>query len=204
MGKVLRVNPDNPERKKIKYAAELLKKGGVVVFPTDTVYGIGASVSRPGSIKKIYALKKRASGKPLVCLVGRKKDAALFGCKLTAGARKLIKRHWPGPLTLVLGVNGKGGRKKQAGTIGLRMPGNRIALALLRKAGPVAATSVNISGKKPVTRVENMEGSIRRGADLVLDGGRSAIARESTVLYAAESPFRILRRGALKEKDLKL
>jgi len=198
-GRILAINPDKPERDRIEKAALTINKGGIVIFPTDTVYGIGAALSHPASIRKIYAIKKRSGKKPLVYLVGCKRDIAKFVKKIPAGAEKFIGRFWPGPLTIIFGIDGTGGK-----TIGLRMPDDRIALALLGRCGPLAATSANISGKKSAAELNDVEDSIKRKADLIIDGGRTKGGKESTVLDVSRSPFRIIREGSITQKDLSL
>ncbi len=203
---VIKVSPGNPERNKIDYAAGVLRRGGLVIFPTDTVYGLGAVVSKDASIRKIYRIKKRSHKKPLIYLIGYKKDVSKFAGDVPAKVNELMKKYWPGPLTLILKArDGDRNRTGFAGdSIGLRMPGNRIALSLIRKAGTIAATSVNISGKKPISGTGKIEQTLKNNVDLIIDGGNSAIGMESTILDASSYPYRVIREGAIKGKELAL
>ncbi len=198
--KIIKINPNNPGRNKLNYAASILSGGGIVVFPTDTVYGLGAKASRKDSIRRIYRIKKRSRSKPMIYLIGYKKDVNSYVSDISKGAKELMRRFWPGSLTLIF--NTKEG--SQSGTIGLRMPANRIALALIRKVGAIAATSVNISGSRPIVEADDMEESLRKGVDLIIDGGKTSAGRESTVVDVTAPPFKVLRLGAIKKKELLL
>ncbi len=196
MGKIIKINSEKPERKRIEQAVRVLRKGGLVIFPTDTVYGLGASIRFPKTIRKIYRIKKRSSKKHLVFLIGCKKDVEKFTGKLSDEARRLVRDFWPGALTLVF-------PSKKYETIALRIPRNKIALELIRGAGPLAATSANLSGKRENVILKTVENRLLREADLSIDGGKAPRGSVSTVLDVTDYPFRVIREGCIKEKELR-
>jgi len=196
MGKIIRINSQKPEGKRIEEAVDVLRRGGLVIFPTDTVYGLGASIRFPKTIKKIYRIKKRSGKKPLVFLIGFKKDIRKFINRLSGEVKELIRDFWPGPLTLVFS-------SKKYKTIALRMPDHRITLGLIRGAGPLAVTSANLSGRKENVSLKGVEDRLLKETDLCIDGGRATLGRVSTVLDVTNYPFRVVREGCVKEKELR-
>jgi len=172
-------------------AAKILRSGGVIAFPTETVYGLGALLSQPAAIKKIYKIKRRPKNKPLQVLVANLKQALELG-RFNAKALTYIKSRWPGPLTLIVNKTSKvprlvtGGKNK----VGLRMPAHRVVLALIRKCGPIIATSANISGKKPFLTAKEVKNGLP-GLDYVLPG-RVKLGKASKVVDTT-SNFKVLR-----------
>lgn len=196
MGKIIKINSEKPERKRIAEATRILRGGGLVIFPTDTVYGLGASIRFPKTLRKIYRIKKRSGRKPLVFLIGFKKDIEKFTNRLSNEVKKLIRDFWPGALTLVF-------PSRKYKTIALRMPDHKIALGLIRGAGPLAVTSANLSGKKENVTLKAVENRLLKEADLCIDGGRASLERVSTVLDVTNHPFQVIREGCIKEKKLR-
>jgi len=182
-------------RRKLNDIANLISSGGIGIFPTDTVYGLGTSPKYSISIRKIYRLKKRGRNKPLINLIGYKKDTSLFVRSLSTQARRLIKRFWPGPLTIIL--------KTPKGTVGLRMPNHKIVLALLRKTGPLATTSANISGQNPPIEFKQINKVLLEKVDFVLDGGRAPLKKVSTVVDCSGNKIAILRKGVISERKIR-
>ncbi|HLQ61318.1 MAG TPA: L-threonylcarbamoyladenylate synthase [Candidatus Acidoferrales bacterium] len=176
-------------------AAALLRAGGVVAFPTDTVYGLAARAGDPRAVRKIYEIKGRSLSQPLVLMVA---NASQLGDWVEPGAyaRKLMERWWPGPLTLVLPATRRVKPPLGAGsprTLGVRIPDHPDALALLRAAGePLATTSANVTGRPPaMTPVE----AALEGVAAVIDGGRAPGGVPSTVLDVTGPRPRTLRAG---------
>jgi len=196
MGKVIKIHSEKPEREKIEEAVHVMRRGGLVIFPTDTVYGLGASIRFPKTIRKIYRIKKRSSKKPLVFLIGFKKDVRKFTDRLSDEAKKLIRDFWPGPLTLVF-------TSKKYKTVALRMPDHKIALGLIRGSGPLAATSANLSGRKENVRLKGIENQLLKEVDLGIDGGKAPLGKVSTVLDVTRYPFKVVREGCIKERGLR-
>ncbi len=193
--KIISINPARIDQLLIKKAADVVKKGGVVVFPTDTVYGLGCRADNLKSILGIYRLKKRDSRKPLPVLIAAQRQLLDLKVVITRETKKLIDKFWPGPLTLVLPADhGK--------TIGVRMPEHKVALALLKKTGPMATTSVNISGQKSAKAVKNIPLSIIQAVDLILDSGKCPLSVESTVVDMTGRPVKILREGCISRQKI--
>lgn len=172
-------------------AAKILKSGGIIAFPTETVYGIGALLSKPKAIRKIYKIKKRPRSKPLQILIASMKQALELG-KFDAKAFEFAKKRWPGPLTLVVHKTSKVPKLITGGTdkVGLRMPAHRTTLELIRKCGPIAATSANISGEKPFLNAKEVLAGLT-GLDYVIPG-RVRIGKASRVIDATKG-FKTLR-----------
>ncbi|PIP67557.1 MAG: threonylcarbamoyl-AMP synthase [Candidatus Omnitrophica bacterium CG_4_9_14_0_2_um_filter_42_8] len=193
--KVIKLNPDFPEERLIKEAAVILKNGGLVVFPTETVYGIAANALNKDTLKRLYEIKKRPQDKPFSVHIADFGSLRQLEISLSKDAERIARRFWPGPLTLVALNN-----KKEK--IGLRMPDNIIAFLLIKKAGvPVVAPSANLSGSKPPVSIEEVLSGMDGHVDMILDGGRARIGIESTVMDVTEKPFKILRQGAIPQKE---
>ncbi len=172
-------------------AQRILKAGGVIAFPTETVFGIGALLSKPKAIRKIYKIKKRPKSKPLQVLVASMKQAKELG-KFDAKALTFAKQRWPGPLTLVVYKTNKVPKLVLGGTnkVGLRIPAHRTILNLIRKVGPIVATSANISGEKPFLKAKEIKNRLG-GLDYVLSG-RVKLGKASIVIDATKR-FKALR-----------
>ncbi len=193
--KVIKLNPNFPEEHLIKEAAMILKNGGLVVFPTETVYGIAANALNKDTINRLYEIKKRPQDKPFSVHIADFDSLRQLEISLSKDAERVARRFWPGPLTLVAFNN-----KKEK--VGLRMPDNMIASLLIKKAGvPVVAPSANLSGNKPPVSIEEVLSEMDGHVDMILDGGRARIGIESTVMDVTEKPFKILRQGAIPQKE---
>ncbi|MGR3542613.1 MAG: L-threonylcarbamoyladenylate synthase [Hasllibacter sp.] len=185
-------------------AAAILAGGGLVAFPTETVYGLGARADDDRAVAAIYAAKGRPAFNPLICHVPDARSAAAIG-RLDDDAARLARAFWPGPLTLVLphlgGVSdlARGG----LGTVGLRVPGHPLARALVSQAGvPVAAPSANPSGRiSPTTAAHVLDGLSGR-IDAVLDGGPCPVGVESSIVACTGGPPRLLREGGVPREAL--
>ena len=201
--KIIKINRRKPEKEKIEAAAQIIKKGGIVVFPTETVYGIGASAFNERAIKRLYKIKGRPLDNPSIIHIARKKDIydiADISKKDKEIIKKLVKKFWPGPLTLVV-KNKKIPAAATAGldTVAVRMPANKIALELIKRSGPIAAPSANISGKPSGTSIEMLK-ELAEKVDLIINGGESKIGLESTVFDIRTK--KILRPGKISPEQL--
>ena len=188
-------------------AAELLRTGGLVAFPTETVYGLGASALNAAAVSKIFAAKGRPADNPLIVHVASADDVERVAESLTPLSRELARRFWPGPLTLVLPARADLPRVVTAGlaTVAVRVPRHRAALALLRAADlPVAAPSANASGRPSPTTAAHVEADLGASVDLVLDGGPTVMGVESTVVDARGDVPVVLREGGVTREDLGL
>ncbi len=191
--------PDNLER-----AAQIIRSGGLVAFPTETVYGLGANALDATAAAKIFAAKERPSFDPLIVHVSDREMLHQVVREVPAMAEKLMARFWPGPLTLVLPKSERVPGIVTSGlpTVAVRMPAHPVALELIRRAGvPIAAPSANPFGYLSPTRAEHVERMLGERVDLILDGGRTTYGVESTIVLLAERPV-LLRYGAITVEAL--
>lgn len=189
--------PAGPES--IGRAASLLRDGGVIAFPTDTLYAVAALDSDKKAVERLYAVKRRPAAQPLVLLVRGEED---FGklVQLTDHARDLIHLFWPGPLTLVLPSRAEPGT-----TVAGRAPDHPVALALLDAIGePLASSSANRAGAAPPVDADAVIAGLGDELDLVLDGGPCQLGLPSTILDLSGAKARILRAGVIAEAELTL
>jgi L-threonylcarbamoyladenylate synthase len=190
----------------IREAAAILGQGGLVAFPTETVYGLGADARNEHAVAKIFAAKDRPQFNPLIVHVRDLESAAAYA-EFDDRARALAARYWPGPLTLVAPRRADGGLSLlvSAGldTVALRVPAHPTAQALLAKFdGPIAAPSANASGAVSPTRAEHVAQSLGDKVDLIIDDGPCAIGLESTVVDLSGETICVLRHGAVTLEDL--
>lgn len=205
MTEVLKINPTNPEPDILTHAGDILRMGGLVAYPTETVYGLAASAFVVDSVARVFDAKQRPFGQALPVQIAEAAEVETLARSFSAEAKRLIADFFPGPLTLVLWrlpsvsltVTGGGN------TIGLRMPDHPVALGVLRAFGaPVVCPSANLTGRRaPMSArdvLEDLDGLI----DLVLDGGETADRTPSTVLDLTTQPARLLREGKIGRSAL--
>jgi L-threonylcarbamoyladenylate synthase len=195
---VIRVDADNPQEEIIEQAAAIIRSGRLVAFPTETVYGLGADAMKDEAIQRIFEAKGRPGDNPLIVHVCDRDSVERVGTEVSENAWRLMERFWPGPLTLVVRRRRGVARAASAGlsTVALRMPQNKIALELIRKSEtPIAAPSANRSGRPSPTTARHVERDLRGRIDMILDGGRTRIGIESTVLDMTTERALILRPG---------
>ena len=186
-------------------AAEIIKTGGLVAVPTETVYGLAGNGLDEEAVKQIYEVKGRPQVKPLSLMVPGAEAMDRYCEDVPQGARLLAERFWPGPLTIVLKAKDFIPSIVLAGgdTVGLRCPDHPMTLELLKKAGvPFAAPSANPSGEESPKTAEKVRQYFDGRIDGIIDGGECGIGRESTIISMAQKPYRILRQGALAEKEI--
>lgn len=184
----------------LKEAGRILRKGGLVAFATETVYGLGANALDEKAVQKIFRAKGRPSDNPLIVHISEKKQLGLLAKNIPPKARALVKRFWPGPLTIVvpkkpiLSAVVTGGLD----TVAIRMPSHKVARALLRAAGvPIAAPSANKSGRPSTTRSSHVLADLDQQIDGIVDAGPADHGIESTIVRAKGSRLELLRPGAL-------
>ncbi|MFA5084859.1 MAG: L-threonylcarbamoyladenylate synthase [Candidatus Omnitrophota bacterium] len=193
---VIKIDPVNPDKIKISSAAKVIRAGGLVVFPTETVYGIAANLSDDKAMARLCKLKERPREKPFTVHISDEKMIRDMGCSVTDAARKLMDRFWPGPLTIIL--NSRHGKK-----VGFRMPSNKIAFNIIESSGvPVVAPSANLSGRIPPNTASEAMIDMLESVDMVIDGGPTEMGAESTVVDMTEDPPRILRAGIIRKSEL--
>ena len=197
---------EKADERAIARAAQVLRQGGLVAFPTETVYGLGADATQGKAVAAIFATKGRPQFNPLIVHVA---DIAAVErlAEMTSVAKKLAEAFWPGPLTLVLKRRADGGLSDlvSAGldTVAIRVPGHTTAAALLKAAGvPVAAPSANRSGRVSPTRAEHVAADLGTDVDMVLDGGAATVGLESTILDCTGETVTLLRPGAVAREEI--
>jgi L-threonylcarbamoyladenylate synthase len=190
---------------KIDQAVKILRGGGLVAFPTETVYGLGADARNSAAIERIYQAKGRPSTNPLIVHVADAEIARRYAANWPANAEKLAKAFWPGPITLVVPKSGEIVPEATAGreTVGLRAPNHPLALALLRAFdGPLAGPSANRSNRISPTTAEHVRQSLGDRVDLILDGGPCGVGIESTVIDLSSAKPAILRPGGISREAI--
>ncbi|HEX2188712.1 MAG TPA: L-threonylcarbamoyladenylate synthase [Longimicrobiaceae bacterium] len=202
----IRVDPADPDPEVIRRAAGTLRRGGLVAFPTETVYGLGASALDPEAVARIFAAKGRPSYNPLIVHVADADAARVLAAEWSEAARRLADAFWPGPLTLVVPKHPAVPGAVTAGlpSVALRVPAHPVAHALLREAGiPVAAPSANRSTQVSPTTAAHVERSLGGRVELILDGGPTLVGIESTVVSLAGGVPTLLRPGSVSLEDLR-
>ncbi|MEJ5223956.1 MAG: L-threonylcarbamoyladenylate synthase [Anaerolineales bacterium] len=205
MTKVLTVDPKHPQPGAIDEAARILQSGGLVAFPTETVYGLGANALDADAVAKIFTAKGRPSHDPLIVHLPTADDLPRVARDIPALAYSLAAEFWPGPLTLVLPRQPHVPLAVSAGleTVAVRVPSHPVAQALIRAAGvPVAAPSANRFGHTSPTTAAHVLQDLYGRVDVVLDGGPANLGVESTVLDISVTPARILRPGGVTREQL--
>ena len=200
MTDVQRVDPADPDARVIAHAAELLRAGGVVAFPTETVYGLGAHALDRAAILKVFAAKERPANDPLIVHVATLDAATPLVEDIPPVARLLAARFWPGPLTMVLKRSAQVPDEVTAGlaTVAIRVPSHPVARALLEEARiPVAAPSANLFSRPSPTRAAHVLADLNGRIDLIVDGGATEVGLESTVIDLSGRVPTILRPGAI-------
>jgi L-threonylcarbamoyladenylate synthase len=186
-------------------AAEIIKRGGIVAFPTETVYGLGADVFSPLGVARIFEVKKRPSFDPLIVHISKHPDVEKMAKEVPSNAQRLMDRFWPGPLSVVLLKREEVPDIVTAGlpTVALRMPKHPMALSLLGLAGnPIAAPSANPFGYLSPTTAEAVHEQLGDQIDFILDGGPCAVGVESTVVSFVERKPRLLRLGGVVLEEI--
>jgi len=189
----------------IKKASVIIKKGGVVAYPTETFYGLGVKYDDLTALKKLYGIKYRSWNKALPLIIGEKRELDLIASGMTVSAEKLAKKFWPGPLTLLLPARPDISEfiTAKTGKIAVRIPGTSFALDLARSLGfPITATSANISGMPPADTADDVIRYFGDALDLIIDCGKTPGGKPSTIVDASGQKIRFLRAGAITIEDV--
>ena len=187
----------------LTYALRVLNAGGLVAFPTDTVYGVGALAFNQKAIESIYTAKDRPIEKAIPILIADIEDMEKVGVDVPQSAYRLAARFWPGPLTCIIPKQPTLPEAVSAtSTVGVRMPDHEIARTLLRAAGPMAVTSANISGQPSPSTAEEVFAQLNGRIPLIIDGGPTPGGIPSTVVDCSTSELKILRKGPLSVEEL--
>lgn len=204
----IRLTTEN-EQECARRAAEVLRAGGVVIYPTDTLYGLGADAFSDEAVEKIYRIKARDESRPVHCVVTDIEMASQYA-EINETARKLAEKFFPGPLTIVVEKKSEvqEGIARHARAVGFRIPKNDFCGALARELGkPYTTTSANVSGKptmSTVSKILEQFGRAGNEVDLVIDAGELPKSFASTVVRVLGSEIRILREGAIPSREIKV
>jgi L-threonylcarbamoyladenylate synthase len=203
---ILKVNPEKPDLTKIQSAAEIIQKGGLVAFPTETVYGLGADALNPAAVLALFEAKKRPLDNPPIVHVADPKEVYRLVEEVPAKAQILMEKFWPGPLTIIFKRSKLMPKVTVANlnTIAIRMPKHKVALELIRLSRcPIAAPSANLSGKPSPTTAQHVYEDLNGRIDAIIDGGATNIGVESTVVDLSVDPPMLLRPGGTPFETLK-
>ena len=185
----------------LKTPANILKNGGLVIFPTETVYGIGTNAFNINAVKRLYEVKKRPLNKPISLLVSSMDMVNQIAKDISDIEYELMKKYFPGPFTIILKKSNIVPDIVTANqdTVGVRMPSNEIALKLIEYANvPIAAPSANISGKPSGTNIDMISKDFDGKVDFIIDGGESSLGIASTIVQVINGVPKVLRQGSLK------
>jgi L-threonylcarbamoyladenylate synthase len=202
---VFKVDPQEPDIEKITKAAQVIKEGGLVAFPTETVYGLGADALNAQAILAVFEAKQRPLDNPPIIHVSDVEDVRKLAQGIPPVAEKLMRKFWPGPLTLIFKRSANVPDLTVSGldTIAIRMPKHNVALCLIRESNcPIAAPSANLAGKPSPTSASHVLNDLDGRIDMVLDAGTTNIGLESTVLDLTVDPPQVLRPGGTPFEDL--
>ncbi len=196
---------NNLDLEELKEPAKIIKDGGIVIFPTETVYGIGTNGFNEESVRKIYELKKRDFNKPISLLVSNMEMVKTVAENITNLERALMEQFWPGPFTIIL-------KKKKivpdiltanGETVGVRMPSGIIAKQLIEYAGvPIATPSANISGNPSGTNIDDIRNDFEGKVDCIIDSGISELGVASTIVKVIDGIPHVLREGTITKKQI--
>lgn len=203
--KIIKVSLQNPDPRAIAEAAEVLRHGGLVAFPTETVYGLGADAFNADAVKKVFEVKGRPADNPLIVHIAKFEHFAQLARTISSKAKILAEQFWPGPLTLVVKGRGVVPDIVTAGleTIAIRMPNHQAALDLIAEFGRgIVGPSANLSGRPSPTKSEHVHADLHGKIDMILDSGSTTIGIESTVIDVTIDPPMMLRLGGLIEQDI--
>jgi len=203
--KILEINPKKIDLAKIKIAAEEIKKGNLVAFPTETVYGLGGDALNKKAVGKIFQAKGRPFNDPLIAHIADIKELYRLSNEVPPVALQLAKIFWPGPLTLVIKKSKLVSGIITAGldTVAIRMPEDNIALSLIREAEtPIVAPSANLFGRTSPTTAQHVADDLDGKIEMIIDGGKTKVGVESTVLDITTRPVQVLRAGGVSVEKL--
>ena len=196
--RIKKINPKVPEPESLSEAAAVIKQGGVIVFPTRCLYGLGADAMNPDAVERIIEIKQRPQDNPILVLIDSENQLEMLVEKIPPTADAIMEAFWPGRVTLVFDARDTlpDSLTAQSGKIGVRLPGHPVAAAMVRQVkGPLTGTSANLSGRPGCYRLPDLDPQIAGQVDLVLDAGALQGGVGSTVVDVTEEPPRILREG---------
>jgi L-threonylcarbamoyladenylate synthase len=206
MESIIQINPIHPEPHLIDKVARLLKKGGIIGYPTETVYGIGCNAFNAQAVDRIYSLKHRDLSKAMILIAADIVQISELVETIPEAAEKLIENFWPGPLTIIFETSSRlkefaFGRSK---TVAIRIPSCAICLELIKQAGfPIVSTSANRANESAATTAEQVQAAFGEQLDVIIDGGPTPASLTSTLVDITRSPARIVREGAISALEIR-
>jgi len=202
---IRKIKSPKPETEIIKEAAAVIKQGGVIVFPTRCLYGLGADAMNPDAVERIIEIKQRPQDNPILVLIDSDNQLEMLVEKISPAADAIMEAFWPGRVTLVFDARDTlaDSLTAQTGKIGVRLPGHPVAAAMVRQVkGPLTGTSANLSGRPGCYRLPDLDPQIAGQVDLILDAGTLQGGVGSTVVDVTEEPPRILREGEVTASQI--
>jgi tRNA threonylcarbamoyl adenosine modification protein (Sua5/YciO/YrdC/YwlC family) len=203
VGKIIHINPAYISKKEFSEVVRVLKRGDVVIYPTDTIYGIGCDVRKKAAVEKVFSIKSRAENNPALILAGSFTMVQEIFDEISPRTFRLMREFWPGPFTIVA-------RSKRIfhtflqsddGMVGIRIPASRFCLRLIREIGaPIVSTSVNRSGTPPLLHIDEITKEFQSSVDLIVDAGELKPSQASTVIRIDGDQVTLLREGAIPWK----
>jgi L-threonylcarbamoyladenylate synthase len=201
---ILQIDPSHPDRA-FSRCREVMRAGGIIAYPTDTFYGLGTDPKNAGAIKKIFTIKGRQTGQPILLLIKDADEVPVWATGISPGTERLMEKFWPGPLTLVFRARPEvtaeltGG----TGTIGLRVPGNALTRQLLASLdSALTGTSANLSGRPSPRTAQEVAAMLGGMVDLILDGGETTGGKPSTVVDVSVDEPKVIRAGAIPSEEI--
>ncbi len=202
MPETIKIDPGDPDPRSIEKVLAVLKAGGVIAYPTETFYGLGADAKNEKAVDRIFSVKGRDFKKPIPVIIGPGQDLASLVSEIPQPALSLMKRFWPGPLTILFRAAPSINSRLTGGTgkIGIRLSSHPVAVGLAEAVrGPITATSANLSGQDECITADEVLASLGEKIDLVVDGGLSPGGKGSTIVDITVDPVRIIREGVIPE-----
>jgi L-threonylcarbamoyladenylate synthase len=206
MAEIIKIDLSNPDADAVRTVAHEIIHGRVIVYPTDTIYGIGADACNPDAVERVFKAKKRDSGKPILALVNSLEMAARLADSIPDKARALMEQLWPAPLTLVFKCSPCLPQRLTGGTatIGIRYPDHRFCLEVLNVCNrPITSTSANVSGEEESVSIKEIAETFESDVDLIVDAGDLLSALPSTIVDVTGSKPKLVRAGAFPSEKLK-
>jgi len=204
--RIIKIDPQRPDETTLNLALKIIKGGGLISFPTDTVYALGADATSEEAIKKLYKLKRKDRKTPIAIFVKDIEEAKSYVEEISLAAQYLMEEFWPGPLTLIFKSNSEKLRSILSDTnkLGIRMSPNKFVISLLERSGvPITATSANISGRRASATASGVRYYFNNRIELILDGGKAQNPIPSTVVDLSSEQIVLLRAGAFPVDRLK-
>ena len=205
MSRLIKIDREQMKEEAVAAAVNALRDGAMIIYPTETIYGLGVDCTQQEAIKKLYRVKKRARSKPVALIAADRAMVMRYVVEVSEDAHRLMEEFWPGALTLVFNADECVGRLLTGGTgtIGIRVPGDALCRMLAKGLGrPITATSANIAGEKESRSLDQIPYEITSSADFILDGGTTPGTAPSTVISVASDRLEVLRDGAVPRNVL--